>query len=244
MKKLITLSLLLISLSSIAQPLKKKQKNLPDVDQKWLHFGFTIGTNIMDFSIVKADDFFSETQFNQIYGIENRPNVGFHLGPISNLRLGEYFDLRLLINLSFGQRDLTYRLVEDTTAANPTLSTHKMKLASTYLEFPLLLKYRAMRIDNYRPYLIAGINPKIDLAAQKKIKESELPKIRLKNFDLAWELGAGIDFYLPYFKFSPELKYSNGIYDIVERDKTQFTSSIKHLHSKIWIFSLHFEASL
>ncbi|MDF1548975.1 MAG: porin family protein [Bacteroidales bacterium] len=241
MKNLITVILFLLSLSLAAQEYGQQQKNLPDYDQKWLHFGFTVGTNIMDFSIVKADDFFSETQFNQIYGIENRPNVGFHLGPISNLRLGEYFDFRLLINLSFGQRDLTYRLVEDTTAANPILSTHKMKLASTYLEFPLLLKYKAMRIDNYRPYLIAGINPKIDLAAQKKIKEEEMPKIRLKNLDIAWEIGAGIDFYLPYFKLSTELKYSAGINNMVVRDDTQYTNAIKGIHSNIWMISLHFE---
>jgi len=241
MKNIITLILFLATLSVSAQPLHQQQKNLPEYDQKWLHFGFTIGTNIMDFSIVKADNFFSETQFNQIYGIENRPNVGFHLGPISNLRLGEYFDLRLLINLSFGQRDLTYRMVADTTAANPVLTTHTMKLASTYLEFPLLLKYKAMRINNYRPYLIAGVNPKIDLAAQKKIKEEEMPKIRLSQFDVAWEVGAGIDFYLPYFKLSTELKYSAGTRDMVVRDETQFTSSIKKMHSNIWMISLHFE---
>ncbi len=241
MKNLITVILFIVSLSVAAQPYKQQQKNLPDYDQKWLHFGFTIGTNIMDFGIVKADNFFNESQFNQIYGIENKPNVGFHLGPISSLRLGEYFDLRLLINLSFGQRDLTYRLVQDTAAANPILSTHTMRLASTYLEIPLLLKYKAMRIDNYRPYLIAGVNPKIDLAAQKKKKESEMPKIRLNNLDIAWEIGAGIDFYLPYFKLSAELKYSAGINDMIVRDDTQFTSAIKKMHSNIWMISLHFE---
>ena len=163
------------------------------------------------------------------------------LGPVSNLRLGKYLDLRLLVNLSFGQRNLVYIMVEDTAAANPVLSSHTMKLSSTYLEFPLLLKYKAMRINNYRPYLVAGINPKIDLAAQKKIKEEEMPKIRLNNLDIAWEVGAGIDFYLPYFKFSTELKYSAGIRNMVVPDGTQFTNSIKKMNSNIWTISLHFE---
>ncbi|NJO91816.1 MAG: PorT family protein [Chloroflexia bacterium] len=163
------------------------------------------------------------------------------LGPVSNLRLGEYWDLRFLINLSFGQRNLNYLIVEDTTVANPVLTKHKMKIASTYLEFPLLLKYKAMRINNYRPYLIAGINPKVDLAAQKKIKQEEMPKIRLNNLDVAWEVGAGIDFYLPYFKFSTELKYSGGIRNMVVPDGTQFTSAIKKMNSNIWTISLHFE---
>jgi hypothetical protein len=242
MKKIILYLFIFSSIISHAQ--QKHIQNLPDFEYRWLHFGFTIGTNVMDFGITKADDFFNENTFNQIYSIECQSNTGFHLGPVSNLHLGEYFDLRLLINLSFGQRNLTYLTVDDTASQNPSLTSHTMKLASTYLEFPLLLKYKAMRLNNYKPYLIAGINPKIDLAAQKKIKEEEMPKIRLKNVDLAWEIGFGIDFYLPYFKFSPEIKYSRGINDMIVRDKTQYTSSIKKMNSNIWMLSFHFEGSI
>ncbi len=241
MRLILGILLIFTSYSVFAQYKQQQQKNLPEYDYKRLHFGFTVGTNVMDFGIVKADNFFSTSEFNQVYSIENEPNVGFMLGPVSNLRLGEYWDLRLLINLSFGQRNLNYLIVEDTTAADPILTMHKMKIASTYLEFPLLLKYKAMRINNYRPYLIAGVNPKIDLAAQKKIKQEEMPKIRLNNLDVAWEVGAGIDFYLPYFKFSTELKYSGGVMNMVVPDGTQFTSAIKKMNSNIWTISLHFE---
>ncbi len=241
MRPLLSILLIFISFSAFAQYRQQQQKNLPEYDYKRLHFGFTVGTNVMDFSIVKADNFFSTSEFNQVYAIENEPSVGFMLGPVSNLRLGEYWDLRLLINLSFGQRNLNYLIVEDTTVANPVLTEHKMKIASTYLEFPLLLKYKAMRINNYRPYLIAGVNPKVDLAAQKKIKQEEMPKIRLNNLDVAWEVGAGIDFYLPYFKFSTELKYSGGLRNMVVPDGTQFTSAIKKMNSNIWTISLLFE---
>jgi len=79
------------------------------------------------------------------------------------------------------------------------------------------------------------------LAAQKKIKEEEMPKIRLNKFDLAWEIGFGIDFYLPYFKFSPEIKYSCGLNNMIARDNTQFTSSINRLSSNVWMLSFHFE---
>ena len=167
MKTFLSILLIFISYSALAQYEQQQQKNLPEYDYKWLHFGFTVGTNVMDFSIVNADNFLSTSEFNQVYSVENQPNVGFMLGPVSNLRLGKYLDLRLLVNLSFGQRNLVYIMVEDTAAANPVLSSHTMKLSSTYLEFPLLLKYKAMRINNYRPYLVAGINPKIDLANNK-----------------------------------------------------------------------------
>lgn len=239
MRKFITFLLLFCSFTIYSQ--KQQVQNLPQLDRKKLHFGFTVGTNIMDFTIDKADNFFNENEINQIYAIENEPNVGFHLGPISNLRINDYFHLRLLIDLSFGQRNLTYWHVEDTTAANPKLSKHAMKLSSTYIEFPLLLKYKAMRLNNVSPYLLTGINPKIDLAAQKKINESEMPKIRLNRFDVAYELGFGIDFYLPYFRLSTELKYSVGMLNAIVPDGTQYTDAIKRMNSRMWMISFHFE---
>jgi hypothetical protein len=116
-----------------------------------------------------------------------------------------------------------------------------MKLASTFVEFPLLLKYKAKRINNYRPYVIAGINYKLDLASKKKIKEEEMPKIRLKQGDFAYEIGFGIDFYTTYFKFSPEIKFAVGTLNVMVPDNTQYTSSIKYLKSNIFMLSFHFE---
>lgn len=215
---------------------KQQIKNLPNYDRKKLHFGFTVGINSMDFIIKKSADFIND---ETIYAIENNPQVGFHIGPVSNLRLGEHFDLRLLINLSFGQRDLTYWTVKDTTAT--TLTPHTMKIASTFIEFPLLLKYKAVRVNNFSPYIIGGLNPRLDMAARKKIKEEEMPKIRLENKDIYYELGFGIDFYLTYFKLSAELKYSVGILDVLARDGTPYTSSIDKMNSRMMMFSLHFE---
>lgn len=239
MKKVFLVIFLLGSVVVTAQ--RTTPQNLPNYDRKKLHFGFTVGLNTMDFAIQKADDFFNNSVNNNIYAIENQGKLGFHIGPVSSLRLGEYFDLRLLINLSFGQRDLTYWVVQDTTAANIQLTPHTMKIASTFIEFPLLLKYKALRVNNYSPYLIAGINPKIDLAARKKIKEEEMPKIRLTNRDIYYEMGIGIDFYLLYFKLSTELKYSVGMADVLVRDNTEYTSTIKKMNSRIFMISLHFE---
>lgn len=239
MKKLLSILLIFCSFSILAQ--KKQPQNLPLLDKKPMHFGFTVGTNMMNFTIDKADNFFSLTEFNQIYAIECKSNVGFHLGPISNLRINDYFHLRLLVDLSFGQRDLKYWMVKDTTAANPVITTHVMKLSSAYIEFPLLLKYKSMRLNNFSPYLIGGIDPKIDLAAQKKIKDEELPKIKLNKFDVDYELGCGVDFYLPYFRFSAELKYSVGLLNTSVSDGTQYTDAIKRMNSRIWMISFHFE---
>jgi hypothetical protein len=116
-----------------------------------------------------------------------------------------------------------------------------MKIESTFLEFPLTLKYKAKRINNYRPYLVGGFNYRLDLAAQKAIKEAEKPKIRLEKNDLYYELGFGIDYYLPFFKFSTEIKYCVGLNNVIVPDRSQYTLCIEKLVSNIIEVSFYFE---
>ncbi len=238
MKKYLIILFLSIYVQVFAQ--KEVVKNQPNFDKKRIHFGFTIGITTMDFTIKNSDDFFRMDSIGKIYSIQNQSTFGFTLGPITNFRLGEYLDLRALINFNFGQRNLQYLQI-DTIKNDISFNTHTMQIASTFMEFPILIKYKAARLNNFRPYIIAGINPKFDLAARKKIKEEELPKIRLKQFDLYYDVGAGVDFYLPYFKLSIELKYSAGFYNIMETDNTEYTRAINKLSSKMWILSFHFE---
>ncbi|MCF6183251.1 MAG: PorT family protein [Bacteroidales bacterium] len=215
--------------------------NLKMFDHKRFHFGFTVGLNTSDFYIRNSDNFFDTTQIKQVYNIENYQQPGFHLGPISNLRLGKYFDLRLLLNLTFTQRDLHYLVLKENQDGENYFDTYVMKISSTFLQLPLLLKYKAERINNYRFYVIGGIDPTLDLAAKKKIPENEMPMIRLKQPDVYGEFGVGIDFYLPYFKFSPELKMGVGLNNVAVADNTEYTGAMKYLKSKVFMLSFHFE---
>jgi len=215
-------------------------KNNTNFDKKRLHFGFTVGVSTMDFSIKNSDIFNHSDTISEIYSIQNQKTYGFLLGPISNLRLGEYFDLRVLINFNFGQRNLNY-LIADSVNGELVFRNHIMQIASTYMEFPILIKYKAERLNNFRPYIIAGINPKYDLAARKKINEDELPKLRLNRFDVCYDLGLGSDFYLPFFKLSVELKISSGLKNLLVSDGTQYSSAINKLQSHIFYLSFHFE---
>ena len=42
-----------------------------------------------------------------------------------------------------------------------------------------------------------------------------------------YEIGVGIDFYLEYFKFSPEFKATFGLLDMLVKEETIYSSSIK-----------------
>ncbi len=216
-------------------------KNLPKHDRKWLHFGFTVGFGTADFYIRNSDNFFDISQIGEIYSVENKQNMGFHLGPISNLRLGKYFDLRLLFNLTFSERTMQYVVLTDTTEQGSfVFKDYEMHLSSTFLEFPLLIKFKSKRINNYRFYVLGGFNFKLDLASKKKIPQNELPKIRLKRSDLSFEIGFGIDMYTPYVKISPEIKFGAGLFNMIYPDNTQYTGAIKYMKSKMFMISLHF----
>lgn len=244
MKKIILFIFLLSSVFAFSQ--EKKVKNIPSFDQKWLHFGFTVGLNMFDASMALSNDFLEKNAegdyaINHVYGVENMPAPGFHLGPIINIRLSEYTDFRTLIDLSFGQRNLDYTLKDTIGDFEEPYSIHRMKIESIFLEIPMQFKYKAKRINNYRPYVIFGVTPKWDMAAKKKIKEEDKPMIRFKSFDVFWEAGVGVDYYLPFFKFATELKYQVGMFDIVKRDDTQYTGAINKMTSRMLVLSFHFE---
>jgi hypothetical protein len=210
-----------------------KVKNLPTYDDKVLHFGFTLGLNTMDFSIQRS---MLGVQHDTIADV-SRIEPGFHVLIVSDLRLGEYFDLRFQPGISFGQRNLNFM--------HDGKSINEMKVESNFLDFPLLLKYKAKRLNNFRPYLLGGFSVRYDMAAKKGYDEQTDVYIRLKPMDFYYELGGGADFYLPYFKFSMELKLAIGMRDVLVHDPAPnheiFVNSIDRLTSNLVMLSFHFE---
>ena len=114
-----------------------------------------------------------------------------------------------------------------------------------FLNFRFLLKFKGDRLNNVRPYVIGGINYRYDLAAKKELDDEKPIYIRIKKPDLYYELGAGLDFYLPYFKLSVELKMSNGLSDVLVREVSpkhpEYVNAIEKMKSQIWVLSFHFE---
>ncbi|MBN2596611.1 porin family protein [Labilibaculum sp.] len=234
MRRILFILLLLLSFSSCFSQRGYKAEsilNYQKVDQKWLHFGFTLGVNSMDFAI-----------YNSGKGVARAEQVvfspGFTVGIVSDLRLHEDWSLRFLPGLEFGQRTIRYS----------NLDVEEVNVESVLVNLPLLLKYRARRLNNYRPYLIGGASFKIDVQAQDALDPENDMLVRLKTTDLYLELGAGIDFYLPYFKLATELKFAIGLkdvmnheYDIDNPGYEAYTDAFRKVNSKIITLSFHFE---
>lgn len=211
--------------------------NYQGVDHKTIHFGFTLGFNTMDFKLTPSMNSFGSDSTVLIPEI-NDLVPGFHVAIVSNLRLNDNWDLRFLPGIALGQRKILFY-------DNDKNVVSEMKIESTFIDLPLSLKYKATRINNTRPYLIGGINIRNDMARNKEFNEDEGIYIKLKPFDVYYELGVGVDFYLAYFKFSTEIKYSVGTLNVVSSDVSedypQYANSIDKLNSRMFMVSLHFE---
>lgn len=232
-KRILILLILLIPVAATAQ--KAKPKNDSNYDERLLHFGFSMGLNTMDF-IPKMNP--SDTNNWTAEVVSLKPGINIQI--VMDYRPATYFDIRFLPGVSFGQRNLNF-YDEDGVLIND-----EQQLESSFLEFPLLFKAKGMRLNNSRPYLIGGINFRYDLAAKKEYDEQSAVYMRLRKADLYYEVGAGIDFYLPYFKLTIEAKMSNGLRDMLVHDEPhpfhpQYVNSIESLKSQIWTLSFHFE---
>jgi hypothetical protein len=220
-----------LALSGFAQ--SRFPENLPKLDYQPAHFGYSLGLNSMDFTFKPSADFYA---FDTVYGVENQGYIGFNINMIASLRLANYLDIRFLPGLNFGQRSLEYKIIE-----NGVYRKHTMRIESTFLDFPVLLKYRAERYGNFRPFLVGGGSVRWDLAAQRKIAPEEKPKIRLTRFNPYYEVGVGVDFFLEYFMFAIEIKGAFGVLNNVKYDNTEFTQMFDRLDSKMLMISFHFE---
>jgi len=232
-KRILILLIVLIPLAATAQ--KAKPKNDSNYDERLLHFGFSMGLSAMDF-IPKMNPNDPNNWTAEVVSL--KPGINIQI--VMDYRPATYFDVRFLPGVSFGQRNLNF-YDED-----GVLISDKQQLESSFLEFPLLIKTKGMRLNNSRPYLIGGINFRYDLAAKKEYDEQSAVYMRLRKADLYYEVGAGIDFYLPYFKLTIEAKMSNGLRDVLVHDEPhpfhpEYVNSIESLKSQIWTLSFHFE---
>ena len=231
MHKRIAISLfLLIPVLMTAQ--KAKPKNDSNYDERLLHFGFSMGVNTMDF-IIKMNagsDLLAEV-------VALKPGLNIQI--ITDYRPTTYLDVRFLPGVSFGQRNINFY----DQAGSKVYDT---QIESSFLEFPFLVKTKGMRLNNSRPYLIGGVNFRYDLAGKRDFGDTggvDGSYLRLNKADIYYEVGAGIDFYLPYFKLTIEAKMSTGLRDILEYnpDFPPYFNEIESMRSQMWVLSFHFE---
>lgn len=223
--------------------------NDPTHDDRPIHFGFSVGVNFMDYRIEHSE---AADNAGVFIGLEE-VLPGFTVNAIVNLRITENFDFRTLPGISFGERHLYY--IDSSGYGNSIYPepgsgrTSYYKSPSSYIEIPVCLKYKAKRLNNFRPYLIGGANFRWDLTI-KDSYDDEDQLIMTDVFNAFGEVGTGMDFYMTYFKLGIEIKYSFGLWNILNRTNSKgeideelahFTDYIDKITAHMVVVSFHFE---
>jgi len=197
----------LVSVFAMAQ--KERVRNQPYADFKMFHLGFHLGLHSQDLLMTNTG---AVTESGEILFAEIPSfSPGFSVGIIGDMFVNPYMNLRFTPTLHFGDKEVIF--IEQNTA-----ETFSYVVRSNYLSFPLAIKYSALRLNNYRPYLIGGVYGALDLGRKK-----DTPLL-LRGVDYGLEFGVGCDFYLPYFKLCPELRFSFGLADLLQKDRSDLSN--------------------
>ena len=206
--------MLLPSPSGVAYAQKRKVMNRPYVDQRLFHYGFLVGMHLQDIEL-EQNGFINEAG-DQWFAETPNYEPGFSVGILGEFYLTKNLSLRIIPTMHFGTKNVT---------------------------IPVDIKFAAERFNNYRPYMMAGITPALDLTVKKQ------KQYLLRQTDLYLEAGIGCDFYLPFFKFIPEVKCMYGLSNVFNKNRPDirdeadliFTQSVNSAKSKMIVFTFYFE---
>ena len=223
-KLVLLVVLLLAATASFAQ------RNVLEHYNRRFYFGITLAYNTSNFKVVHSDQFiFSDS----ILQVQSGRGPGFNMGIISNMRLSEHFDLRFIPALVFGDKKLLFAESNGESVVRTT--------ESIYTEFPILIRYKSQPWKDMKAYVFTGLKYNLDLASNSRARNAD-GEIKIKRGDFQYEYGLGLQFFFPLFIFSPEIKFSNGIRNVHQPDRTLiYSNMIDKLQIRTITFSIHFE---
>ncbi|MBQ6079277.1 MAG: PorT family protein [Muribaculaceae bacterium] len=218
--------------------------NRPYADSKPLHFGFSVGMNFQNLAITNNGHLTSDGE--EWYADVPAHSPGFSVNVLADYRIAEHFNIRVSPGLFFGNKVvkfLNYR--GSSELPDQTQYKQSQNIKSTYIVVPFDLKMSAKRYHNMRPYFTAGAMYTGDLSKDRS------EQLKLKNSDVMLTVGMGCDFYMPFFKLCPEIKFCFGLKDMLDRNrpdlvgvddqKLRFTESVSKIKSNMVVVTFFFE---
>ena len=227
--KKISIAFVLLISACVANAQTKGTFNYLDFAAKPYYFGITLAYNTSSFQPYQSSQFFMS---DSIRGVESLAGQGFNLGIVTNLKIGQNFDFRFLPTLSFADRTLQY------TTSNSLVNK---RIEAVFFEMPFHARYKSEPYEDLRVFVIGGVKYSFDVASKSRTRQDD-NLVKITPTDFAVELGAGVQFFFPYFIFSPEIKFSQGISNglIYNRD-LEFSSVLDKVLSRTFTISFHFE---
>lgn len=242
-RNIILVTVVLLGVTSTAAQDNDKILNRQYADMKRIHFGFSVGVNFQDLHInnnglITADG-------EQWWADVPNHSPGFCVNVLADLRLGTHFNLRLSPGLYFGNKVVKFRnSLGDPNAPELSHYIQQQNVKSTFIVLPIDLKFSARRYHNMRPYFTGGVMPVFNVGKDRS------EQYRIKNSDLMLTIGMGCDFYLPFFKLCPELKFCFGLRNVLNRNRPdlqddpatmRFTESVDKITNNMVVLTFYFE---
>lgn len=235
----LVIALLLLSVASYAQYYSNKKfenRNNPNYDERRrFSYGFLIGLHNSSYRVKYADAYTSQG-LDTLFSVEPSWTQGFVLGFIVNYRVNEFLDLRITPQVGFYEHQLTYRYTK--LATNPPDNTQNIE--TTMVELPFIAKYKSVRRGNIRMYMLGAIKPGFE-AGGKKDLDAQQTRLTVREFNLALEGGFGFDLYYPLFKFSPEIRFSRGISNLLKDSNNPFGQPLQSISTNTITIYLLFQ---
>jgi hypothetical protein len=213
-------------------------------DQADYSFGFTFQSVNSYFKIDKKpnwrnpyyDPGVGHNVTDSVSSISSPSSPGFAIGFLARYDLTDFLEIRTSPSLVFADRTLSY------TYATPSQNVVK-PVQATSIDFPVALKLKSERIQDFRAYMIAGIKFSDAIGAKKNPPDIDPLDaiIRNKNGFGSYEVGLGCDIYFEYFKLSPEIKVSNSFGNLLIPEANPYAEPISKLSLHTVTFSLIFE---
>ena len=229
MKKSIILHACLICLIFNSYGQRELPQNNPNYDMQTYHFGFILGYSQQKLNIRYSEFMNNSSDYSQILS-DYEP--GFNVGIIMDFKIKNNFNIRVTPSFNFTDQKIYYNSV------NYSVSQPQNSGLSNF-ELPIYLKYRSDRVNNGRLYVLLGPKLSIDMSSFEKLSDNENLEFKSQNYSL--DIGFGIDIYFKYFKFAPEIKYSYGITNILEKQHNEYDNYLNSLSSRSLLISLTFE---
>lgn len=230
-KKIIFILLLTqLALNLMGQMGGKDNRNFRDFNRKSYYFGINIGFNNSGYKLHQSGFFINN---DSIRVTEGKSEIGVNMHMVTNLKLGEYFDFRFLPGFSFAQRGFEFSSVSDLDRVD------ERKIESVFFELPFHLRFKSEPYKDKRMFVVAGLKYSYDVQSNSKSRKS---LIKIAPHDFQYEVGVGMQMFYPYFIFSPEIKFSRGVGNILLYDRTQNEARVlENVVSQIFTISFNFE---
>ncbi|MBT29437.1 MAG: hypothetical protein CMO01_07215 [Thalassobius sp.] len=214
-------------------------------DSKKMHYGFQIGIFSSNLNATYSEHF--AQGLDSVVAISPNRHMSFSLGFIVNYSLGnELWDIRLLPNVSFYAHSVDYSFDADQVSGSDgsDLSEGSTELvqidnATTFLELPIMFKYKSLRRKNSRFYLIGGLTGAVGVGGKKGGEDPR--NLGLNNYNLEVSYGIGLDSYMQFFNFAPELRFSHGLINMLKSNDNIYTNNLDRVTTHKVTLYLNFE---